>query len=322
MNRRSFVRSLSAATAVGLFNAPCRGEAEKRPPTASDGPPSRVVIVRRPGLSELTGKAKADAYQAALSAALSALGPDSSAHALAGRRTVGLKLNCLAGRPLSPCQELAEALASLLRDSGAREVTAWERSRRELTRAGFGTGGAGFATTATDAVGYSRELFEQGAVGSLVSSALLHTDALVSVGVIKDHDLSGISCSLKNLYGVIHNPNKYHGNNCDPYVAEVAMLAPVRERLCLTVLDGAVAQCHGGPSYKPAWAWNFDGVLVSRDPVAADRIGHEMIEARRAARGLPSLAEANRRPSWIETAGRMGVGEHRRDAIEVREVTL
>lgn len=320
MNRRSFIRSLGAATAVGLIDAPCRGGVEGRPPSrpATQG---EVSVVRRPGLSLLDGVARAKEYGRALSAAFSSLGDETLVRALDGRRTVSMKLNCLAGRPLSPCPELVGALASLLRDAGARMVVAWERSRRELARAGFSGAGPSYSVVASDAVGYSRRLYEQGNVGSLVSNALLDSDALVSVGVIKDHDLAGISSSLKNLYGLIHNPNKYHASNCDPFVAEVASLAPVKERLCLTVLDGAIAQCHGGPSYKPAWAWALDAIVVSVDPVAADVIAAEIISSQRALRGLPTLAEAGRPPSWIATAGRMGLGEHRRDAIRVHEVT-
>ena len=44
-------------------------------------------------------------------------------------------------------------------------------------------------------------------------------------GVVKDHDLAGVSAGLKNWYGVIHNPNKYHDSCCDPYVADVVAAA-------------------------------------------------------------------------------------------------
>jgi len=27
---------------------------------------------------------------------------------------------------------------------------------------------------------------------------------------LKDHDGAGVTIALKNMYGVIHNPNKYH----------------------------------------------------------------------------------------------------------------
>ncbi|MBN1426587.1 DUF362 domain-containing protein [Candidatus Fermentibacteria bacterium] len=322
MNRRSFVHSLSSAALVGAFHVPCDGGTGGRPSGAlSPDTDSTVVIVRRVGLSQLKGDGRTGAYRTLLEEAFSTLGKTSLAQRVSGRNTIGLKANCLAGRPLSPSPELAQALSGMLRDVGVREVTVWERTMRELTRAGFTARGS-FTIIGTDAVGYGRTIYESGDVGSLLSNALLNSDGLVSVGMLKDHDLAGISCVLKNLYGTIHNPNKYHDYNCNPYVAHVASLPPIRERLVLSVLDCATAQCHGGPSYKPAWAWPFDGILVSFDPVAADRIAADLIEDQRAIRELPTLEADRRPPRWIETAGLMGLGEHRRDAITVREVIV
>jgi uncharacterized protein (DUF362 family) len=260
-----------------------------------------------------------------LERAFAVLGDDCLQQALGGRKRVGLKLNCLAGKPLSPHPDLVLSLAQLLRDAGAKHVVAWERSMREMVRAGFAsTGGRGYTVTATDdsGVGYNRRIYESGDVGSLVSNALLESSALVSVGVVKDHDLSGISCSLKNLYGVIHNPNKYHDSGCDPFVAEVAALEPVRERFFLTVLDGTIAQSHGGPAYKAAWAWHLDSVIVSFDPVAIDRVALRIIEDARLRRALGSLDEESRYPNWLYTASTMGLGEGVLERIEIREVQI
>jgi uncharacterized protein (DUF362 family) len=245
--------------------------------------------------------------------------------ALGGRKQVGLKLNCLAGKPLSPHAELVSSLARLLRDAGAVQVLAWERSMRELERAGFSASGDreyGIVATDGKGVGYDRRIYESGNVGSLVSNALLDSSALVSMGVVKDHDLSGISCSLKNLYGVIHNPNKYHDNGCDPFVAQVAALEPVRERLFLTVLDGTIAQCHGGPAYRAAWSWPLDSIVVSFDSVAIDRVMLRVIDDERRRRGLRPLAEESRNPSWIDTASQMGLGSGKLEGIDLREVEI
>jgi hypothetical protein len=72
--------------------------------------------------------------------------------------------------------------------------------------------------------------------------------ALISFGVVKDHDLSGVSAGIKNWYGVIHNPNKYHGSNCNPYLADVVRHPFIASKLRLTLLDGVEGQCQGGPA--------------------------------------------------------------------------
>ena len=52
---------------------------------------------------------------------------------------VGIKLNCLSGRLLSPRRELVEALVELLvrAQLDRRRIVAFERSSRELREAGF-----------------------------------------------------------------------------------------------------------------------------------------------------------------------------------------
>lgn len=321
MDRRGFLRAVGAASALWWLPAPCRGMVSKAVSPEKGVKGARVALVRKPGVARLTGSERVKAYRSMLEAGLGGLGEGALARALQGRTSVGLKLNCLAGRPLSPSPELVEALASLLRDAGVRTVVVWERSRRELARAGFASA-AGYQLLATDEVGYTGAIHQYGNVGSLLSQALFRADALVSVGVLKDHDLAGISCGLKNLYGVIHNPNKYHGSGCDPFIAEVACIPAIRERLCLVVLDAALAQCHGGPSYRPAWSWPWEGIVVSLDPVAADAVAAELIDRERTSRGLPSLADDGRPPSWILTAGRLGLGEAQLDRITLHQEVL
>ena len=56
---------------------------------------------------------------------------------------------------------------------------------------------------------------------------------LINLPVLKDHDGAGVTIALKNMYGAIHNPNKYHPNGCDPYVADLNMLPEIRSRMKL-----------------------------------------------------------------------------------------
>jgi len=79
--------------------------------------------------------------------------------------------------------------------------------------------------------------------------------------------------ALKSMFGAIHNPNKYHSNCGDPYVADVYALAPIRQKVGLHICDGLNGQYEGGPSFMPQWMWPFNGLLVSRDPVALDYVG-------------------------------------------------
>jgi uncharacterized protein (DUF362 family) len=74
---------------------------------------------------------------------------------------------------------------------------------------------------------------------------------LINVPVLKDHDGTGITCALKNMYGVIHNPNKHHPNVCNPNIADLNMLPEIRTRMRLTIYDATTVIYEGGPEYKP-----------------------------------------------------------------------
>ena len=239
-------------------------------------------------------------------------GTEAAARLFAHDDVVGIKLNCLAGRNLSPRVELVEALVDLLAESGVdrRRIIVFERSSRELERAGFATRREGppYRCIGTDN-DYERRPSTSGAIGSCFAR-LVTTECtgLVSFGVVKDHDLAGVSAGMKNWYGVIHNPNKYHDNGCDPYIADVARHPFIRDKLRLTVLDGVVAQCHGGPAYRPGSTFELGLVAASTDPVAADLWAWQVIEAERARRGLPTLEAAGRPVRYLATAAGHGLG--------------
>jgi uncharacterized protein (DUF362 family) len=127
-------------------------------------------------------------------------------------------------------------------------------------------------------------------------------DAVINLPVIKDHGIAGVTMALKSMFGAIHNPNKYHSNGGDPYVADVNMLAPIRQKLRLHICDGLNAQYEGGPSFMPQWMWPFNGLLVARDPVALDYVGWKIIEKKRAEAGMKPLGELKRQPTYIATA--------------------
>jgi uncharacterized protein (DUF362 family) len=213
--------------------------------------------------------------------------------------------------------ELVEALVEIIAQAGVerQKIIVFERSSRELERAGYTIrrSGGPYLCFGTDN-DYDRQPTEAGAVGSCFATLVSQRcTALVSFGVVKDHDLAGVSAGLKNWYGVIHNPNKYHDSNCNPYVADVVRhLGP---KLRLTVLDGVTAQCHGGPALRADALFDLARVAVSTDPVAADAWAWKVIDDERRRRGQQSLEEAQRPPRFIATADRYGLGVGDRDAI-------
>jgi uncharacterized protein (DUF362 family) len=138
--------------------------------------------------------------------------------------------------------------------------------------------------------------------------------------VLKDHNLAGVSLGMKNFFGAIHNPNKYHDHNCDPYVADVVSHRFIRPKWRLTVCDATRAQYHAGPGYHPGFAWSLGGLIVGSDFVAVDAVGADLIDAQRKAKGLKPLAEENRPGRHVATAGARGLGVANLAEIERIEV--
>jgi len=96
-------------------------------------------------------------------------GVEAAAAMFSPKDIVGIKVNCLAGKFLSPRVELVEALVDLLAEAGVdrRRIIVFERSNRELQRAGFTIREAGppYRCIGTNN-DYDREPSISGAIGS------------------------------------------------------------------------------------------------------------------------------------------------------------
>ena len=242
------------------------------------------------------------------------------------RDIVGLKVNCLAGKNLSTHPEIVDHVIECLRSAGVKKqnIFIFDRRQRDLLRAGYKISRARdqIQCLGNDQVGFSEQLFEYGSVASQLSNILLHCTAVINLPILKDHGIVGLSCAMKNLFGVINNPNKYHMDIGDPFVADVNMLPPIRDKIRLTICDALTAQYEGGPPFMPEWSWPMNSLLAATDMVAMDRIAWDIIEEKRAEKGKQSLENAGRKPTYIDTAAdsEHGLGTSDPDKIEVIRV--
>ncbi len=289
-----------------------------------------VVIARDDNLTASTGNIKEAAISHLVNKAVIQLtGAPSQEKAWQSlfkpKDVVGIKLNCLSGKMMSPHVAVIESLVQGLKQAGVKDknIIVFERYNRELETAGFRVrsmvdGVQCFGTDNLPGGGYEAEPQSAGSVGTCFSKIVSQLcSAIINVPVLKDHDLAGVSIAMKNFFGVIHNPNKYHGNNCNPFIAELNAHPYIKDKVRLIVCDAILAQYHGGPGYKPQWTWNYNGIIAGRDPVALDRVCHNIIEEKRKEVKLPSLKQANREPKYIATAASLGLGTDDPSQIKV-----
>jgi len=328
-SRRSFLRQ-SATLGGTLLAGGTRDWLGSQKTFAEVPAQSRLVISRDSNLRSSPNTLDSSRLLHCLDRAMQAL-HDSDSPLEAWRKVVrpgevvGLKVNCLAGRGNCTRPELVDAICERLQQAGIKEIVIWDRLSSDLESARFKIveRGSGIRCFGNDWLGFEDELAVSGSVGSLLAKTLTQVcEAVINLPVLKDHGIAGVTIALKSMFGAIHNPNKYHVNVCNPYVADVNMLPPIRQKVRLHICDATTAQYEGGPSFMPHWTWPYNGLLVGHDPVALDYTGWQIIEKKRAEMGMKSLKEMKREPVYISTAAdpQHGLGTDNPQNIKLVEV--
>ena len=237
-------------------------------------------------------------------------------------QVVGLKLNSL-GRMLSPSVALVATICERLQQAGikAGDIIVWDRGSRELEAAGFKLSNAPGAVRfiGSDTAGYEDAAVRYGSVTTRLAKVLTQSDVVINMPVLKNHNIIGVTMAMKNMYGVINNPSTLHGTACNPYIADLNMVPQIRQRLRFVVGDMMTAVYEGGPSYRPEYAWNENGLIVGEDQVAIDTISAQIVERKRAEKGLQTLEQKGTPITYLATAAdaqhRLGTNDPARIAL-------
>lgn len=108
--------------------------------------------------------------------------------------------------------------------------------------------------------------------------------ALVNARPMRTHHWSGVGSLIKNYIMFTPQPSAWHGDTCAD-LAAIWDLPAVKGKTRLNVLVMFTPLFHSvGPhNYAKDYVWEYKGLIVSRDPVAADAVGLRIIEAKRRA---------------------------------------
>lgn len=109
---------------------------------------------------------------------------------------------------------------------------------------------------------------------------------IINVPVLKNAG-SAVTLCLKNLaFGAITNTGRLHQQLWHETCAYVCAFSPLRDKVVLNIVDGLIGCFDGGPSANPQFMCNYNTLLVGSDPVAVDRIGHDIVIAKRIEEGI------------------------------------
>lgn len=136
-------------------------------------------------------------------------------------------------------------------------------------------------------------------------SVYRQADVVVDLCKMKSHSLTGMSCAVKNLFGLIPGVEKFEMHNAFPALPDFSeMLCDLAEYVTaekpfLAVCDAVLSMEGNGPTHgTPKMTGQM---LVSRDPFALDVVAEHMMRRDGETLYLNASAERNRVPrGWHE----------------------
>ncbi|MGB8259809.1 MAG: DUF362 domain-containing protein [Terracidiphilus sp.] len=276
---------------------------------------SRVVVARDPKVYSSPGQLDEKKVQELLDKAVASwtgrekpvdgwkrilgndLGPD---------KVIGLKVNGLGGKGIATHAVLTRAICERLQQVGIKpgNIVIWEQRTRFLDACGFQhTDNPGqIRTLSSEIHGYEPNPVSYGSVKVNLAKALTRCDMVIGLPILKDHELSGVTFAMKNMYGVVQKPYELHAAGCNPAVADLNCIPEIRKKVRFTIGDALSSVYDGGPSFHPERLWYPSALIVGEDRVAIDHTAWQMIERKRAEVGMGTLEAAGRPPRYIAVA--------------------
>ncbi|MDD2490875.1 MAG: DUF362 domain-containing protein [Bacteroidales bacterium] len=272
---------------------------------------------------------------------------------------IGLKVNPVAGKLLTTSHAVTGAVIRQLEESGVprKNIVIWDRREMQLHETGYNSENyPGIEITGTECMDSKGGFYDN--QGKLYSESRIdekhffyadvegkydsytipymvnegknsyftkivteRVTKIINLPILKNAGPTTTLC-LKNLaFGSVTNTSRLHSKLWHETCAYVCAFPPLRDKVVLNIVDGLIGCFDGGPSAKPQFICNYNMLLVGSDPVAVDRIGHDVIIAKRVEEGIQKVdrPEASR---FIDLAEELQLGVGSRDKIELLESRL
>jgi hypothetical protein len=275
---------------------------------------------------------------------------------------VGIKVSPVGGAKLCSDAAVLHSILNGLKEAGLanREIIVFNRYRQETYAAGIDKwvppgvrmefASEAYNEVQLDMEGYDPDHFMEMALikpgenlndpryrrSHVCKVVTRQINKFINLPVLKHHQSAGVTIALKNMsHGMVNNVNRSHltptGNACGVFIPSVVSLPVIREKAVLHICDAVKASYHGGPGGRPQYMWEHKTMYFSTDPVALDKTGLRVIDAKRAEVGMASIALSkpddashylNCQVEHIEIAGSLGLGTFDDKKIELKRFTL
>ena len=271
---------------------------------------------------------------------------------------IGLKVNPVAGKMLTTSHAVTQAIVKQLEEAGIprKNMVIWDRREMQLHETGYTEENyPGIKITGTECQdangGYAGDngvlysdaridksqffyadlegeydaetmpFMVNGGVNSYFTRICTEqVTKIINIPILKNAGATVTLC-LKNLsFGAISNTGRLH-KLWDETCAYVCAFPPLRDKVVLNIVDGIRGCFEGGPAANPQFICNYNTMLIGSDPVAVDRVGHEIVLKKR----IEEKIQNEDKPGsfrFMEIAQELNLGIADIDKIKLKTIDL
>jgi uncharacterized protein (DUF362 family) len=141
-----------------------------------------------------------------------------------------------------------------------------------------------------------------------VHELVLETDVFINVPVLKDHNSTRMTASLKNMMGVVWDRGYWHSNNLDQCIADYALY---EKKPALNIIDCYNVMVKHGPQGVS----KEDVVLMQSQIITTDWVAGDTAAAR-------MLKVPTEMIGYIPIAHKMGLGNMNLDSLNIKRIKM
>jgi len=272
---------------------------------------------------------------------------------------IGLKVNPIGGRLLSTSHAVTRSVIKQLEEAGIdkKQIIIWDRRQESLEEADYNAENYPdiqlmstecydadksyinkegrfyseewidkeqyyFADVEGEYDAYTLPYMVNGGKNSYFSKICTQkVTKIINIPILKNAGYSITAC-MKNLaFGSITNTGRLHQDLWHDTCAEVCAFPPLRDKVVLNIVDGILGCFDGGPAANPQFICEYKTILAGTDPVAVDRIAHDIILEKRIKEGIQDTEREGSR-KFLEIAQELKLGIADKEKIQLYDVVL